>query len=172
VFIHRDGRDNISSMMDGWRDGRFGLSQFLGRSPVPVNIDQGRFKEWHFFLPPGWRDYCNASLEEVCAFQWVTANRMALDAKSGIPVSQWIQVRYEDIFDRPVEMFEQVFDRLDLPFTEALRARCASLQARPTSIVAGNPAREKWKTRNPDAIRRILPTIAPLLRELGYEVGE
>ena len=25
VYIHRDGRDNVSSMMDGWRDGRFAL---------------------------------------------------------------------------------------------------------------------------------------------------
>ena len=52
VFIHRDGRDNISSMIDGWRhDGHFGLTRFLGPSPDPVSIDNGRFHEWSFFTP-------------------------------------------------------------------------------------------------------------------------
>jgi Sulfotransferase family len=43
VFIQRDGRDNISSMMDGWRmgrtDGRFELTQFFGPFPDPVAIN-------------------------------------------------------------------------------------------------------------------------------------
>ena len=81
VFIHRDGRDNISSMIDGWRhDGHFGLTKFLGPFPCEVRINDGEFHDWSFFLPPGWRDYNHARLEEVCAFQWMTANRMALDA--------------------------------------------------------------------------------------------
>ena len=171
VFIQRDGRDNISSMMDGWRmgrtDGRFELSQFFGPFPEPVAINGGEFKEWSFFLAPGWREYNHASLEEVCAFQWIAANRMALDAKNTIPPAQWIHLRYEDIFERPVEMFEEAFTRLGIPFTEALRTRCADL--RPTSIVKGTPKKQKWKEHNPEAIQRILPRIRPLMLELGYD---
>ncbi len=168
VFIQRDGRDNISSMMDGWRhDGHFRLSQFLGPSPEPVAINGGEFTEWSFFLPPGWRDYNQASLEEVCAYQWVTANHMALEAKKAIPPPQWIHLRYEDIFERPVAMFQEAFERLGIPFTEDLRQRCANLQ--PTSIVKGAPKRQKWKEHNPDAIRRILPVIRPLMRKMGYD---
>lgn len=173
VFIHRDGRDNISSMIDGWRlgrtDGGFGLEKFFGPSPVPVAINGGEFCEWHFFLPPGWRDYNTASLEEVCAFQWISANRLALDAAKALPAEQWIQVRYEDIFERPVEMFRDIFDRLALPFGDDLAARCGNLVARPTSIVKGKPKQQKWKESNPEAIERILPTIAPMMRELGYD---
>lgn len=170
VFIQRDGRDNVSSMMDGWRygrtDGGFGLEKFFGRFPVPVAINGGEFREWHFFLPPGWRAYNQARLEEVCAFQWISANRLALEARAGIPEAQWIQVRYEDLFERPVEMFQRIFQRLELPFTDAMRARCANLQ--PTSIVKGAPKKEKWKERNAEAVERILPTIAPMMRRLGY----
>ncbi len=141
VFIQRDGRDNISSMMDGWRmgrtDGRFELSQFFGPFPEPVAINGGEFKEWAFFLAPGWRQYNRASLEEVCAFQWISANRLALEAKKGIPPEQWIHLRYEDIFERPVEMFGQAFARLGVPFTAQLEERCAHLQ--PTSVVKGVP---------------------------------
>ena len=174
VFIHRDGRDNVSSMMDGWRhgrtDGAFGLAHFFGAFPEPVAINGGEFLEWHFFLPPGWRAYNRASLEEVCAFQWVSANRLALDARAQIPDEQWIQLRYEDIFDRPVEMFREVFSRLDLTFDEAMRAYCASIDRRPASIVKGPPKKQKWREHNPEAIERILPVIRPMMERLGYDV--
>lgn len=171
VFIQRDGRDNISSMMDGWRvgrsDGRFELSQFFGPFPEPVAINGGEFKEWSFFLAPGWRDYSRASLEEVCAFQWISANRLALEAKKAIPPAQWVHMRYEDIFERPVEMFRAAFAQLDVAFTPDIEARCADLK--PTSVVSGAPKKQKWKEHNPEAVERILPTIAPLMRELGYD---
>jgi hypothetical protein len=171
VFIQRDGRDNISSMMDGWRvgrsDGRFELSQFFGSFPEPVAINGGEFRQWSFFLAPGWQRYNQASLEEACAFQWISANRMALEAKRHIPASQWVHLRYEDIFERPVEMFEQAFEELGLAFTAEMRARCAHLQ--PTSVVSGKPKQQKWKEHNPQAVERILPMIAPLMCELGYE---
>jgi hypothetical protein len=170
VYIHRDGRDNVSSMIDGWlHDGHFALAKFLGPFPCEVDIDSGRFKEWSFFLPPGWRDYNRARLEVVCAYQWVTANRMALDAAKAIPAAQWIQLRYEDIFDRPVDMFRGVFERLGLEFSEAAKSRCATLDARPTSIVSGAPKKHKWKDQHPEEIARILPMITPLLLELGYD---
>ena len=174
VFIQRDGRDNISSMMDGWRmgrtDGRFELSQFFGPFPEPVAINGGEFKEWSFFLAPGWREYNHASLEEVCAFQWIAANRMALDAKNAIPPAQWIHLRYEDIFERPVAMFREAFAQLGVPFTPELEARCANLQ--PTSVVKGTPKKQKWREHNPAAIERILPMITPMLRELGYDAED
>jgi hypothetical protein len=170
VFIYRDGRDNVSSMMDGWRHGRidggFGLEKFFGRFPEKIAIDGGEFSEWHFFLPPGWRAYNAATLEEVCAFQWVSANALALDARSAIPDEQWIELRYEDLFLRPVAMFQVLFERLGLAFDAGMRARCQNLQ--PTSIVKGAPMKDKWKAHNREAIERILPTIAPMMRRLGY----
>lgn len=174
VFIQRDGRDNISSMMDGWRhgrtDGRFELSQFFGPFPEPVAINGGEFQEWAFFLAPGWQDYSHASLEEVCAFQWISANRLALDAKKLIPPEQWIHLRYEDIFERPVEMFRESFKRLGVPFTDELQARCANL--RPTSVVKGAPKRQKWRDHNPEAITRVLARIRPLMIEMGYDTDD
>jgi sulfotransferase family protein len=173
VFIQRDGRDNVSSMMDGWRlgrkDGAFGLTQFFGPSPVPVAINGGDFREWHFFLPPGWRNYNHASLEEVCAYQWLMANRLALDASHAIPAEQWIGLRYEDIFERPVEMFRDAFEHLEVPFDKRMEERCASLAERPTSIIKGAPRRQKWKEHNPAAVERILPIIEPMMREMGYD---
>jgi len=171
VYIHRDGRDNVSSLMDGWlHDGHFALGKLLGPFPCPVAIDGGAFHEWSFFLPPGWRDYNDAPLEEVCALQWLAANRFALDASRQIPPEQWIQLRYEDIFDRPLAMFREVFERLELPFDDAIERRCATLDTRPTSIVKGAPKKEKWKAQHAAKIERVVPRIGPMMAELGYDV--
>jgi Sulfotransferase family len=171
VYIHRDGRDNVSSLMDGWlHDGHFALGKLLGPFPCPVAIDGGAFHEWSFFLPPGWRDYNDVPLEEVCALQWLTANRFALDASRQIPPEQWIRLRYEDIFDRPQAMFREVFERLELPFDDAIERRCATLDTRPTSIVKGAPKKEKWKAQHAAKIERIMPRIRPMMVELGYDI--
>jgi len=172
IYIQRDGRDNISSMMDGWHQhGRFALRQYLGRLPEPVSIEGGEFRDWCFFLPPGWPAYNRASLVEVCAYQWTTANTMALDAAPEVPEDQWVHVRYEDIFNHPVEMFDAIFQRLNLPFEDNVRRRCEALAEHPTSIVSGPPARQKWLGRNRAAIERILPAIEPLMTRLGYEAS-
>ena len=67
-------------------------------------------------------------------------------------------------------MFREVFDRLELPFDDAIKRRCATLDTRPTSIVKGAPKKEKWKERHAAKIERILPRIRPLMVELGYDV--
>ena len=170
VFIHRDGRDNISSLIDGWRfDGHFRMDLYLDPPPEPVAIEGGAFTDWSFFYPPGWRDWNRATLAEVCAHQWLSANRLALQARRLVPARQWIQLRYEDIFERPLEMFRTAFDRLDVPFTDALRQRCANLQ--PTSIVKGQPRKQKWKEQNPQEVERILPMIRAMQAELGYDTA-
>lgn len=168
VYIQRDGRDNVSSLVDGWRfDGHFRMDLYLGPPPEPVAIEGGTYTDWSFFYPPGWRDWNRASLAEVCAYQWITANQLAIDARSQVPGDQWIHLRYEDIFEQPVEMFREAFERLDVPFTEALRDRCANLL--PTSIVKGAPRKQKWKEQNPEAVERILPMIREMQGRLGYE---
>ncbi len=165
-------------MIDGWRlgrtDGGFGLEKFFGPSPVPVEINRGEFHEWHFFLPPGWREYNRASLEEVCAFQWISANRLALDAARDVPAEQWIQVRYEDIFERPVEMFRTVFARLGLPFDARMEAPLAGTLGASDQHRQGHAEEAEMERRSghPEAIERILPAIAPLMCELGYALDD
>ncbi len=169
IYIQRDGRDNISSLIDGWRhNGHFNLKPFLGKIPEDIQINCGEFTDWSFFLPPGWRDYNNASLEEVCAHQWLTANQLAIDAKAFIPADQWIHIRYEDLFEAPVEMFQNVFEQLQIPFVDSIKNHCEKLNKRPTSIVNGPPKKEKWKTQNPEAIEKIMHEIEPMMKKLGY----
>ena len=171
IYIYRDGRDNINSLIKGWKQGaRFSLLQYLGPPPCEVKIDGGRYKHWCFFLPPDWRRYNNSPLEEVCAYQWIVANKMALEAKKNIPKAQWIEVRYEDMFKNPMRTFEKIFAKLNLPFESHIKERCQNLLLYPVSIINGPPKLGKWKYENPKAIERIIDIIRPLMSELKYEL--
>ena len=173
VFIYRDGRDNISSLIDGWRvGGPFGLRQFLGEFPEPVMINDGEFRDWHFLLPPGWAAYNQSKLEDVCAFQWVASNQAALDAKALVPARQWTEIKYEDLFDQPLEVFRATFDRLGLPFTAEIQRHCEHLNKHHTSTISGGPQKQKWRRRNPEEIGRVLGTIAPMMQRLGYRMDD
>ena len=94
---------------------------------------------------------------------------MALDASRLVPPGQWIPLRYEDIFDRPVEMFRRGLRSAGSSVRRRGARSLRQLADAPTSIVKGAPKKQKWKEHNPEAIDRILPMIRPLMLELGYD---
>ncbi len=170
VYVHRDGRDNVSSLIDGWRKGdHFTLRQYLGPLPVPVCIENGEFDDWRFFLPPGWRELSHAPLARVCAHQWIQANALALEGAERVPEAQWHRLRYEDLLEDPESAVERLYCSLGLEYTPEIRRHCRELSRYATSIVSGPPQKEKWKRRNREAVESILDIIAPMQKQLGYD---
>ena len=79
VYLHRDGRDNVNSLIEGWRHhDEFALYEL----PVVHGIEGIPERTWCFFLQPGWREVLGRPLEEVCAHQWVAINEAILAASS------------------------------------------------------------------------------------------
>ena len=166
VFIRRDGRDNINSMIHGWgRPDEYGTwSQDL---PVQVNIGNGKYKRWCFFLFNGWRDFASKSIEEVCAVQWIEANRAVLNAKNMIPADHWVEIVYEDLLGKPVETFRSVFSQLNISYTDEIRKHCENLSSKPYNAFS-RPRLDKWKEENRERIERILPMISGIMEGMGY----
>jgi hypothetical protein len=167
VYIRRDGRDNINSMIHGWgRPLEYGTwSQDL---PARVEIDSGRYNRWCFFLFNGWRDFTSKSIEEVCAAQWIEANRAVLNVKNMIPTNHWVEIVYEDLLGKPVETFSSVFSQLNISFTDDIRKHCENLSSKPYNAFS-KPRLDKWKEENRERIERILPMIGRMMATLGYE---
>lgn len=166
VYVKRDGRDNINSLIHGWdRPDEFGSwSQGL---PAKVRVDNGAYMRWCFFLFPGWRSYLNSSIEEVCARQWVEANRAILIAKDGIQGHRWVEIFYEGILSSPIETFQNVFRQLDLQFDDVMKHHCESMVKNPYNAFS-TPRLHKWRDENRERIERILPIISDTMTDLGY----
>jgi hypothetical protein len=165
VFLKRDGRDNTNSLINAWRTPRYRTY----RLPQPHSIPGVDPNWWKFVLYPGWREDTRGPLELVCAQQWVASNRGALDASRTLTPGNWVELRYEDLVDRPEPEIGRILDALDLPFEDAMRDKARSIASTPINVVTA-PEPGKWRKENPNEIESVLWLLEPVMRELGYEV--
>jgi hypothetical protein len=147
VFLWRDPRENISSIMEAWRSGNWktynGLKGFEG--------------PWSLLLPPGWEQMNGRPLEEIAAFQWETTNRIVLDDLSKLPAHRWMSLNYEDLIARPRETILRVCEFASIAKDAGLESRL-SVPLPLSRYTQTPPAPDKWKL-NEASIQRVLATV-------------
>ena len=167
VFVKRSPGDNLNSLIEGWRKPDE-FATWSGDLPAKVAVENGQLHQWCFFLADGWRNYVNASVEDVAAFQYAAINQAILDAKSSVPAGQWVEVFYEDFLRDPVATFRQVFEGCGLAFDARLQAHCAEVLDIPYNAFSESRL-DKWKGgRNREKIERVLPQVADVAGRMGY----
>ncbi|MBV1928448.1 MAG: sulfotransferase [Gammaproteobacteria bacterium] len=167
VFIKRNPGDNIESLIKGWgKNDEFGA--WAADLPFSVGIDMGAYRQWCFFLAEGWRNYCQSSIEQVCAFQYESINRAILCARENIPVKQWHEVGYEDLLANPVNEFRCLFESCGLDFDSALERHCATVLDKPYNTFSDIGV-DKWrKGVNRERVENALENLDDITVDLGY----
>ena len=165
IYLKRDGRDNVNSLINAWRSPRYRTY----RLPEPHSIPGVDPNWWKFVLVPGWRDLLGGPIELVCAEQWVASNEHVIGARAQIDPARWTEIHYEDLVDRPVEEIGRLLDFCELPYEDAVRDRAAAVSTTPINTVTP-PEKGKWRRENPDEITSITPRIAPTMEALGYRL--
>jgi Sulfotransferase family len=163
VFLKRDGRENINSLINAWRSKRYRTYEL----PEPHSIPGVDPRWWKFVLYPNWRD--DKQLEVVCANQWIASNSYALSALEAIDPNRWTHVRYEDLITRPEREVERLLKFCDLDYDPTVRARAAAVKTTPINVVTP-PEPGKWRRENPNEIAAIEQLIAPTMKRLGYSL--
>lgn len=159
IFLTRDLRPHVSSIIAAWRHGGFtAIPELPGFGPRP----------WCFLLPEGWRRVAEASLGEIAAFQWYAANQAIVEAFEALPEQRWTRVDYSDLLAKPGAVIEQLCAFMEIdPGERLLRALEQPIPLSATTITAPSPI--KWKS-NPDFDPRIVKPLQPLagrMRSLG-----
>ena len=164
VFLRRRGAENVSSLMEGWR----ARPRFVRyRLPEPLTgLGELDGERWSFVLVPGWRDLRAASLEEICAHQYVECNQAVLDARA-TSAATWVDLAYEDLLASPTEELRRVYGELGLSFGEAVERFGRELGTRRSATSLTAPGRDAQK-RNEAAVERVAPRIETVERRLGY----
>ena len=167
VFLRRRAADTVSSLIEGWR----ARPRFVKyRLPEPLTgLGELSGDRWSFVLVPGWRELTTASLEEICARQYVSCNEAVLDARASIDESRWIDVAYEDLVRAPTRELTRIYGRLEVELTDDARRFGDELDETPTATALSPPRPEKWRERNLEAVTRVLPLVTEVERRLGYD---
>jgi hypothetical protein len=139
LFLHRDARQCVSSILEGWRHEGFVKIPDLPGWPR---------RRWHFLLPEGWREMSNRSLLDVAAFQWASANKQALEDLETIPRDRWLSVNYDELIATPETVVRRICKFADIVVDEQLGgALKRSLPISATTISPPSPI--KWRN-NPE----------------------
>jgi hypothetical protein len=167
IYIKRSPGDNINSLIEGWgKEGKF--STWSDAIPARVEVDDGRYTKWCFFLSDGWRQYLKAPVEEVAAFQYRAMNEAIMVAKEKVPEEKWVEVFYEDLVRDPVAGFRAIFQSCQLEFDARLEDLCRNVLKTPYDAF-GEIKLDKWKDGcNRERVERVLPMVQATALQMGY----
>lgn len=148
VFLHREPRANLSSMMQAWR----------AQGWVTYRRLPGWNGPWSLLLPPGYEQLRDRPLEEVVAFQWRAANETILDDLGRLPRERWTTVCYDEFIRDPISEVSRLLEFAGL----SMDARLKEYLSKPLPFSRHTqtaPEPEKWR-QNAAEIERVLPSLA------------
>lgn len=165
-FIHltRHPAASINGLMDGWLSPAFHTHNLAHLTSLSIKGYDNK-DWWKFDLPPGWCDYTEAPLENVCAFQWLESNQAIAKFLKN---KNSCRITYEELTD--VEAMKTSLARLALELS--LSEDFAFDSKRPETIMSVvPPQKDRWKTRSDILMPLIQSTeIKNLAHSLGYEL--
>ena len=154
IFLHREPRANLSSMIQAWRTNGWVTYRQLPGWPG----------QWSLLLPPGYERLQGRPLEEVVAFQWQAANETILDDLRSVPRERWTTVRYEELIRDPLAEVAKLLKFADL----SMDPRLAEYLSKPLPLSRHTktaPHPDKWR-RDAAEIERVLPAVAAVCARL------
>jgi hypothetical protein len=125
IHMIRDPASSVTGLMSGWRHHGFfkhrvgpGMLEIEGF----VRPDQPWTTEWwKFDLPPGWTEYTHRPLEEVCRFQWVSANEHILRwVQRNKGSVKYVQTSQQELARDSRREMVRLFEELGLPVDDGL----------------------------------------------------
>ncbi|MGI2056097.1 sulfotransferase [Shewanella baltica] len=98
IFLIRDAKENISSIMEAWRSNRF----------VTYPSLPGWGGDWSLLLPPNWRALVGKPLVKIAALQWKSANHAIIDSLLQMPAERWTVAHYCDVVNNTERVIQQL----------------------------------------------------------------
>jgi len=155
IWLVRDPRQNIASMMDAWQAGRW----------VTYRKLPGWQGKWSLLLPPGWREQLDQPLESICAWQWRAANATIRSDLADLDRNRWLKMDYQSLIDDPLGCCRKLSEFMDIPLDQ--RWLDYLKQPLPHSrYTLSAPGAEKWR-RHEAAILSVEDQWRPLWGEIG-----
>ncbi len=154
IYLYREPKSNISSMLEGWR-----MRRFIAYDPLP----SWPYRTWCFLLIPGWQSLHTRPLVEIVAHQWQVTNRYILDDLQALPHSDWCLVDYADLIDKPKEVMHKIAQFADLQWDDVIE-QVTSRSLPVSSMTFSAPSPDKWR-KHASELATVLPLVEPIVSQ-------
>lgn len=144
VYLYRDVRETLASMIEAWSSGRFRTYPKLpGWSAEP----------WSLLLIPGWKELESLPLPEIVAHQWATATEWMLDDLEQLPNGRVRSIEYSHLLAAPQEQVARLANSLGLIWDRSLPNTLPN-----SRMTLSQPRPDKWR-----AIADVIEAIWPIV---------
>lgn len=131
VYLHRDVRETLASMMEAWASGGFRTyPQLPGWTGYP----------WSLLLVPGWRKLIGRPIPEIAARQWATTTEIMLGDLQALPPERVRVLTYEEFKAAPKAIVQSLAKSLDLDWDRDVGS---TLPLSKTTVSPPRP--DKWR---------------------------
>lgn len=169
IHLTRNPAASVNGLIDGWRHHGFYNCE------VPVELEIAGYSDrtaggrswWCYDVPPGWESWVRAPLPQVCAFQWRSSHRAAMEATSRLGLDV-LRVPFEAVSGAPAER-AAVLAELGgwLGLGGGVLGHRAPDEL-PVVMATEPPRPRRWAKRSP----RLGPVLrAPEVREVAEDLG-
>lgn len=143
IYLYRNPRENISSIIDAWKSGRFVTYKKLPE----------RKSSWSLLLIPGWRNLPEEDVAFTAASQWKKAHETMLEDVAQMSSKKVLGIRYEDFLENPQVYIEKICEFVDISWDKNLEK---NLPLSRHTLTKPDPY--KWKN-NAEELKRVLPIV-------------
>jgi uncharacterized protein (TIGR03032 family) len=147
IYLYREPRDNVSSIIDAWRSGGFVTYPDL---PEWKLADEAL--PWSLALVPGWRELIDQPLSHVAATQWARVNETIISDLAAIDRDRWTSVAYHEFLANPQQEIERLCAFANVRWDQSLDGNALPLSRHTLTA----PDAQKWRN-NERALRDALP---------------
>jgi hypothetical protein len=133
IYLYRDPRETLNSMMEAWQSG--GFRTYPG---LPGWPDQS----WSLLLVPGWQQLKRMSLPEIVAHQWAITTEVMLDDLERLDEGRVQAIDYGSLLDAPQLEMERLAAGLGLGWDRQLGGKLPL-----SKMTVSQPDRQKWRRR-------------------------
>jgi hypothetical protein len=144
IYLYRDVRETLYSMMEAWQSGGF--------RTYPV-LPGWRGPPWSMLLVPGWQGLNGMQLPEIVAHQWAITTDTLISDLEKLDANRTHVVDYATLLASPQQEIERLAAAVGLSWDRALGD---TLPLSKTTV--SKPNRDKWRRIEP-VINSIWPIV-------------
>ena len=135
IFVYRDARASIASMIEAWNSQRF---------VTYADLPDWQGLKWSLPLVEGWRDLIGKPVTQIAAVQWAQINDKIIEDLSALNANDYTSLSYDDLLSKSHESLDAICKFAEVPFGPRMQSFVQDGFPH-SKYTLSEPAANKWQ---------------------------